>query len=139
MTDDKIKDLQKIFNGDLDLMLFYVTWIKNGLNATKAYMELHPGIQAHSASVLGSRVLAKVSKTAIMEAYGLNQQAYFNQLKEGIKAEKRDQFSGEISPDHKTRQDYMHTLGKLMGIESDNPTLVQVNITPILGKDTKTE
>ena len=138
MTEDKVKDLVKVFDGNLDLMLFYLTWIKCGLNASKAYKELHPNVTDHSSRVLGSRELARVSKTTIMEAYGLDQQTYFRQLEEGLKADRSD-MTGQIFPDHKTRKLYHETLGKLLGIESDNPTLIQVNITPILGKDTKTE
>ena len=119
-------------------MLFYLTWIKCGLNASKAYKELHPNVTDHSSRVLGSRELARVSKTTIMEAYGLDLQTYFRQLEEGLKADRSD-MTGQIFPDHKTRKLYHETLGKLLGIESDNPTLIQVNITPILGKDTKTE
>jgi hypothetical protein len=125
MADNKFKDLIKIFDGNIDLALFYVTWIKCGLNASKAYKELHPDIDDASSYVLGSRMLRKVNKSAIMEAYGLDYQLYFKQLEEGIKADKRDQFSGEMSPDHKTRREYHKTLGTLLGIETDNP---QINI-----------
>ncbi|MBM3211192.1 hypothetical protein FJZ33_03165 [Candidatus Poribacteria bacterium] len=126
MTEDKIKDLQKIFKGDLDLMLFYVTWIKVGLNASKAYKELHPNVDNHSARVLGSRQLAKVDKKAIMEAYGLDQQLYFTQLKEALGATKWNDFTGEREADHKTRQAYHDKLGTLLGIETDKP-LIQLN------------
>jgi hypothetical protein len=126
MTDNKFKDLIKIFDNNIDLALFYVTWIKCGLNASKAYKELHPDVDDHSSRVLGSRTLARVNKSAIMEAYGLDHQLYFNQLKDGVKAERRDQFSGEMYPDHKTREVYHTKLGKLLGIETDNPT-VQIN------------
>ena len=122
MTQDKLKELEKIFDGNLDLMLFYVTWIKNGLNASKAYKELHPNVTDHSSRVLGSITLARISKTAIMQAYGLDQTTYFNQLSEGIKADRSD-MTGQILPDHKTRQDYLHTLGKLLGIEKEKPSI----------------
>lgn len=117
--DNKLKELIKIFDGNIDLALFYVTWIKNGLNRTKAYKELHPNVDDHSARVLGSKWLARIDKTQIMEAYGLDQELYFNQLKEGVQAMKRDQFSGEMYEDHKTRKDYHDKLGKLLGIEVD--------------------
>ena len=55
-----LKELEKAFSGDLDLMLFYLTWIKCGLNASKAYKELHPDCNDHSARVLGSTTLAKI-------------------------------------------------------------------------------
>lgn len=123
---DRVNQLIKIFDGNIDLALFYVTWMKHGLNATRAYMELHPSVDEHSASVLGSRQLGKVSKTAILEAYGLDHQTYFKQLREGIEATKWNDFTGEREADHKTRKDYHDKLGKLLGIESDRP-MVQIN------------
>ena len=126
MSKDKFQDLVKLFDNNIDLALFYVTWIKNGLNASKAYKELHPNVDEHSCRTLGSRLLAKVDKQAIMQAYGLDHEIYFNQLKEGINADKRDQFSGEMYPDHKTRREYHKVLGTLLGIETDQP-IVQIN------------
>ena len=123
MSNDKLKDLVKLFDNNIDLALFYVTWIKNGLNASKAYKELHPDVDDHSSRVLGSRQLAKVNKAAILEAYGLDQQLYFNQLKEALGATKWNDFTGEREPDHKTRQAYHDKLGRLLGIESDTPMI----------------
>jgi hypothetical protein len=37
-----IEKLEEAFDGDVDLLLFFLTWVKHGLNATKAYQELHP-------------------------------------------------------------------------------------------------
>ena len=125
MTEDKLKELQKVFKNDLDLMLFYVTWIKCGLNASKAYKELHPNVDDHSSRTLGSRLLAKVDKVAIMQAYGLDQEIYFNQLKEAMGATKWNDFTGEREPDHKTRRDYHKTLGTILGIETDKPQVMQ--------------
>lgn len=122
---DKVDELVKIFNGDLDLMLFYVTWIKNGLNSTKAYKELHPAVTNGSAEVLGSRLLGKVSKESVMQAYGLNQETYFNQLKEAMSATKWNDFTGEREADHTTRKGYHDKLGKLLGIEVDAPHVLQ--------------
>lgn len=142
MTENKLKELIKIFDGNIDLALFYVTWIKNGLNASKAYKELHPNVDDHSCRTLGSRQLAKVDKNAIMQAYGLDHELYFKQLEEGVKAERRDQFSGEMYPDHKTRQAYHDKLGKLLGIEVDKAQVLnQINIfpQPILGGQAKDE
>lgn len=115
-----IEDLEKAFNGDLDLMLFYLTWVKNGLNSGKAYKELHPLVDEHSARTLGSRLLTKVDKSLVMQAYGLNHETYFVQLAEGLKALKADMI-GQTYPDHKTRAIYHDKLGKLLGIESDKP------------------
>ncbi len=125
MSENKVKELIKIFDGNIDLALFYVTWIKNGLNASKAYKELHPDITDGSAEVLGSRMLGKVSRSAIMEAYGLDQNLYFTQLKEALGATKWNDFTGEREPDHRVRKDYHDKLGKLLGIETDSP-IVQI-------------
>ena len=126
MKKDKINELVKIFDGNLDLMLFYVTWIKNGLNASKAYKELHPDVDDHSSRTLGSRMLAKVDKRAIMDAYGLDQELYLKQLKEGNEATKWNDFTGDREADHKTRRAYHEVIGKLLGIETDKP-LIQLN------------
>lgn len=126
MSEDKIDELVKVFDGNLDLMLFYVTWVKNGLNASKAYKELHPEVDDHSARTLGSRQLAKVDKHEVMRAYGLDKELYFKQLKEGAQATKWNDFTGDREADHKTRRQYHEVLGKLLGIETDQPD-VQIN------------
>jgi len=46
----EIKALEKAFDGNLDLVLFYLTWLKNGLKVGKAYKELHPNGTRRSAS-----------------------------------------------------------------------------------------
>lgn len=136
MTDKdlSIKQLEKAFDGDLDLMLFYLAWVKNGRNATKAYMELNPEIEYASAAVLGCRLLKKVNLEAVLQAYNLTEETYYTQLVDGLKADKRDQFSGEMSPDHKTRKDYHDKLGKLLGIEHEGAsTLQQFNLKGDIG------
>ena len=112
-----IKALEKVFEGDTDLLLFYLSWLKNGLNATKAYKELHPEVTDGSAEVLGSRALGKVSKETVLQAYNLDLQKYFSQLKEGLDATKWNDFTGEREADHKTRKDYHDKLGRLLGVE----------------------
>jgi hypothetical protein len=121
-----IKALEKAFNGDTDVLLFYVSWIKNGLNAGKAYKELHPEVVQHSADTLGSRMLKKVENEMVLQAYGLDLQKYFEQLKGGLNAMKRDQFSGEMSEDHKTRQAYHDKLGKLLGLEQGSGSTINI-------------
>lgn len=136
MSEQKdIVKLQDVFGEDLDLFLFYLTWIKNGLNASKAYKELHPKVDDHSSRVLGSRNLAKVNKALIMEAYGLDHQIYFDQLKEALGATKWNDFTGEREADHKTRKDYHDKLGKLLGIEIDKVDTPQVNILNVINTD----
>jgi GrpB-like predicted nucleotidyltransferase (UPF0157 family) len=80
-----LKALEKVFD-DKDLLLFFIAWLKNGQNATKAYLELNPNVDEHSARTLGSRRLAKVDISAILSVYGLDADAYFKQLKEGLEA-----------------------------------------------------
>jgi len=135
--DDKpsIKELEIAFGGDLDLVLFFLTWIKNGKNASKAYLELHPDVDPHSARVLGSRQLAKVSIQSILEVYGVGLDEYVNQLREGHSATKWNDFTGDREPDHKTRESYNKRLGMLLGVERpDSQVNVQVNVSPILGE-----
>lgn len=136
MSEQKdIVKLQDVFGEDLDLFLFYLTWIKNGLNASKAYKELHPKVDDHSSRTLGSRLLAKVDKGLIMQAYGLDHQIYFDQLKEALGATKWNDFTGEREADHKTRKDYHDKLGKLLGIEIDKADTPQVNILNVINTD----
>lgn len=133
MTKVNIAALEKAFDNDLDLVLFFLSWIKNSRNASKAYLELNPNVDPASARVLGSRQLAKVNITAIMETYGLGIEEYFTQLKAGHEAMKWNDFTGEREADHKVRGDYSKRIGKLLGIEKEEGnTLVQVNVQPIL-------
>lgn len=130
-----LKELEKAFDGDLDLVLFFLTWVKNGKNASKAYLELHPEVDPHSARVLGSRQLAKVSIQSILEVYGVGLDEYVNQLREGHQATKWNDFTGDREPDHKTRESYNKRLGMLLGVERpDSQVNVQVNVSPILGE-----
>lgn len=112
-----IQRLETIFGEDKELMLFFLTWIKHGRNATKAYLEMHPGSSVGSASVLGSRALARVNIEAVLVAYEIGPEQYFTQLKDGMGASKWNDFTGEREADHKTRKDYHDKVGKLLGIE----------------------
>lgn len=126
-----IKGLEKAFNGDLDLVLFFVSWIKNGRNATEAYLELNPKVDRLSAQVMGSRQLAKIDRQAVMKSYGLDSELYFQQLYDGMKAIKSDA-TGQTYPDHKVRQGYHDKLGRLLGIEQDKVSAnIQNNILVI--------
>lgn len=122
------KELEKAFDGDLDLILFYLAWVKHGLNASKAYKELHPDVDDHSARVLGSRQLAKVNKQAVMAAYGLDIDKYFEQLKAGMGAIKSD-MTGQTYPDHKVRDSYHSKLGQLLGLEKGSIDATVLNNT----------
>lgn len=122
-----IQGLVEAFGDDTDLLLFYVSWIKNGLNAGAAYRELHPDVTEHSSRTLGSRLLAKVDKETVMAAYGLDLQLYFEQLQDGLKATKWNDFTGEREADHATRKPYHDKLGKQLGVETDKAG-TQVNV-----------
>lgn len=98
-------ELDKIFPSK-EVAMFFVSWVRNGMNATRAYKELHPEVSEGSARVLGSRMLAKVNISDILAVYGLTMEEYFLILKEGLK-----------SPDLKVRKQYHEVLGKLIGIE----------------------
>lgn len=108
VDEEKITEL---LDNDHELILFFNAWIRNGRNATRAYKELNPHVNDHAARVLGSRVLAKVDKRAVMAAYGLDDALYFKQLRKGVVAKK----GGE--PDHSTRRLYHKPLGEILGHE----------------------
>ncbi len=148
-----LDDLEELMGGDKSLVLFYLTWIKKGLNATQAYLELHPNVKKGSARVLGSRTLARLTKvdlSIILSSYGLDVNVYFRQLRDGLNASRarpemvgRDKRGRPIytyvdEPDHQTRKAYHDKLGKLLGLEEEGGnTAVQVNIQPLLGGDSQ--
>lgn len=137
----------EICNNDPELALFVLTWLKNGMNARKAYQELHPKVDPKSAAVLGYRQLIKVNKSDIAALYGLDIDKYMTQLKEGVEAMR--QISATIIytsgketdanekttdfievPDHKVRLPYHTKLGIILGVERDQlGSATQVNIT----------
>lgn len=120
--DDELAKLMPAFGDNLDLFLFYLAWVKNGMNASKAYKELHPNVNDHSARILGSSTLAKIDKKMVMSAYGLDHDRYYKQLNEALEATKWNDFTGEREPDHKTREPYHTKLGKALDIEKDKPS-----------------
>lgn len=151
LKDHKIKELQKILNDDMDLVSFFLVWMRNGHNSTQAYLTLHPNVTYESATVLGSRRLAKVSIPAIMETYGIGFEKYFTKLEEGLEAtkvvsariimKKGDESSKEGDlpeatsrtddfvevPDFAVRKQYHDKQGRLLEIEKDPRSLIQVN------------
>ncbi len=127
-----IKALEQAFDGDKGLVLFFLAWIKNGKNGVKAYQELHPHTDYATAGVLASRLLKKVRIEAILEVYGLGLEEYMEQLKDGLAATKLEDLSGEKVPDHATRRPYHDKLGKLLGLETDKPVVVQQNNTLVI-------
>ena len=137
ITKPDIKELEKAFGGDLDLFLFFVTWVKNNMVAKFAYKELHPNVTDASAEVLGSRMLSRVKPEILMPVYGLGVDVYMKQLRDGLEAMKkraeivdRDKKGAPVyeyydEPDHITRKFYHDKLGKLLGIEQHEPSVLQ--------------
>lgn len=105
---------------DIETVRFFVEWLKTGRNATDAYRNLHPDANDHSCRILGSRALAKVDKTLLLQAYGLNAQKYIEKLNEGLEAYKINEFTGDIAPDFRARKAYHDKLGQLLKWESKN-------------------
>lgn len=144
-TGKKVKPLSNIaylhekLGMDIELTLFFMTWIECDRNATKAYKKLHKDVSDDSARVLGSRQLAKVNIEIILEGYGLGTDTYMSQLKNGLEATKQERItdvniSGEVVelmtdvPDHKVRSIYHTKLGKILGIEKPEQTnVLQMN------------
>ncbi|MFA5993351.1 MAG: hypothetical protein WC823_00155 [Parcubacteria group bacterium] len=128
--------LEKAFEGDKEMTLFFLAYLKHDRNASKAYKFLHPGCTDHSSRVLGSRQLAKVSISMILDSYGLGVETYIKKIKEGLEAANYEKVSvgtvdklknGKIkketiykiveSPNHQVQKAYHESLGKLLGIE----------------------
>lgn len=142
--ESKLEALDKAFDGDKDLLLFFLSWLKNGQNGVKAYQELNPDTDYASAAVLASRLLKKVKIESILSVYGLDADAYFRQLKGGLEANRtistisgKEANGGTVDfidvPDHKTRKDYHDKLGKLLGYEvAANSVLAADNRTQIV-------
>lgn len=129
-----MKKLEKIC-GTKERTLFFLTWLRHGRNATKAYMELHPEVTERSAGVLGSKTLGNIDIKLVAQAYGLDTDKYFDVLKNAMNADKWNDFTGEREKDYRTIKPYHDKLGKILGIETkDNNTNIQINM-PILGKE----
>jgi hypothetical protein len=110
---DAMKKIKK------DLPEFFSEWLKNGRNATKAYKKLKPNVTDASARVLGCRRLKYIDVGAIAAAYGLDYEIYFEELKNGIGAMRRDKRTDELEPDFIVRARYLKELGKILGTGKD--------------------
>lgn len=121
-----LPELEEVL-GTKERVLFFVTWLKNGRNATKTYKELNPHVTDLSAQVGGSRMLSSIDIKVVASAYGLDTNKYFEVLRSAMDADKWNDFTGEREKDYKTIKPYHDKLGKLLGIEQDTPQ-AQVNI-----------
>jgi len=135
--------LEKAFEGDKEMVLFFLSWMKHDRNATAAYLELHPDVTKESAAVMGSLKLRNIKIEIILESYGIGPAKYLEQLKEGLEANRkraevidRDKKGAPIyayvdEPDHKIRRKYHESLGKMLGFEKleqpSNNMAVQIN------------
>jgi len=119
-------------SNDVDLAGFFVEWLQNGKNAAAAYQKLHPDVTYGSARVMGSQYLTRINKAALLEAYGLNMDAYLKQLNDGLNADRWNDFTGDREPDHRARKPYHDKLGQLIGMETKEEVKPQINIQNII-------
>ena len=134
-----LPEITDLLGGDTELALFFVEWLDNGFNATKAYLKLHPNVTDHTARVVGSRWLAKVDISTVLEAMDLGRSKYLEQLKAGLNAgrifaitkwDKNGKKVQELDfsqPDHKVRRLYHEALGQMLGVEEKSGVKIQNN------------
>jgi hypothetical protein len=110
------------------LQKFIAKYIELG-NATKAYLSLHPTCSYDAARSLGSRMLAKVNITELMEEMGITDRALLQSVAIGIAKPVRKVVKKEIKhkfidrdeteieyedvPDYQTRHKFVETALKL--------------------------
>lgn len=120
LNDTKIvPELDDLTKGNPMVPAFLAEWLKNGFDAGAAYRTLRPSVTDNSSRVLGSRLLSKVNKLAVLSAMGFNQTDWFKALQEGLQAVRQNQLTGEIIPDFRVRLEYLKLTGKLLGIIQD--------------------
>ncbi len=138
------KEMEEAFGGDIDLLLFFVSWLKNNQVAKFAYKELHPNVTDASAEVLGSKTLSRIKPELLLPIYSLDVHSYLRQLAAGLDAVRkraeivdRDDKGRPVyeyydEPDHIARKPYHDKLGKLLGLENaENIIPLQQNNTQI--------
>lgn len=110
-------------NSDTDIVesTFLEKWVANGFNGARAYAEIHKDITYDSACVGASRMLRKIKISNILEIRNLGLEKFFTQMEQGLSAEQMDK-SGNSIPDHKTRYLYWITLGKILGLFTNQDT-----------------
>jgi len=132
---EQIQLVLEACNNDLELAGFFVDWLNNGHNATDAYLTIHPEVTRPSAAVLGARILRKVNKVAIMQAYGLTPDLYFKNLYDGANATQWNDFTGKEEPDHRARKPYHDKLGQHLEYETKDANISQQNNIVIVTND----
>jgi len=117
-TQSVSEELIECFNKNQKQAVFFATWLKSGLNATKAYQSLHPTTSSGSARVLGSRMLRKVDISTILASYELSIETYMSKLVDGLGAVQWNNSVKDFEVDYKTRYAYLDLLGKLLQMEN---------------------
>lgn len=146
--------LEKAFDGDKKMVLFFLAWLKHNRNATLAYQELHPNVTKESAAVMGSMKLRNIKVEMILDSYGLGIDTYIQKIKEGLdasaieyktitigKGKKKETIYKEITrPDHATQKSYHETLGKLLGLEvkKDEGATIAVQVNNLISEKKNT-
>lgn len=133
------KAVLELCNGDKELALFMTIYMQNGRNASKAYLSMKPNVKPESAKVLASRMLTRINIKDVAAVYGLDNDKYFTVLKQGLNAKtstlvgSKDNRRIEYSKDWQTI-DKMHTkLGKILGVEKENDTNINLNFGIMFG------
>lgn len=109
-------------------------YLENGGNQTAAALAVYDTENYWAAATIGKENVKKLQIDKYIKDFNLGPARYFAQMAKGLDATKRDQFSGEISEDHKTRADYHKRLGKILEIEKEDQAPVNnILVQPILG------
>lgn len=151
VSKEDVAVLEQAFEGNKEITLFFLAYIKYDRNASKAYKFLHPNCTDASCAVLGHRQLRKVNTDMLLDSYGLGIDTYIKKIKEGLEATNYEKVSVGVtaktkngktkketiykiveSPNYQVQKAYHESLGKLLGIEGKkdegNTTVaVQVN------------
>jgi len=109
-------------------ILFFQEWLKTG-NGVKAAQVAYPDATYSSAGVLAHENL-KLIKNPIktfLEHNGISIGYLTKILVEATQAERRDQFSGEMYKDHRTRIDAVDRLARWLGIDAET-NKTEINI-----------
>lgn len=121
---EKLDRLMEFCDGDEDRALFFLEWMMNGRNAKMAYMSIKPDVSERTAEVMGSRWLSEVEKTAIMAAYGVGVDKYFDTLAGGLEATRLHGSDAIEHPDWNARRKFHQAQGEILGIERKSDVTV---------------
>ena len=111
------KETMKITKADKKAELKKRLFIKEYLkckNATKAYMKIFK-VTYDSANALGSKMLASISMSELLEAGKVTDAHLIKKIEEGLEADRPYGKDGLIHEDYATRHSYITTALKLKG------------------------